>query len=248
MPLSTHPPRSLLSPLCSCLFLPPNRLSCGGDPAVGCGSFYLWSACWERAETESGVETNSESCGSHSNASCLRSRQGSGTQSWIYAFITESGLQEEFHAKALNFFTTLQIYRLFPLGLKFPMLNLCSEVISCTRFQEKSKKIKKKYMSEKVEMKSGLISGWRKGREQRLSLACPLLCPAAAPPLPADSARAQLHRFCATLTLREGPGDVPQPVWLTRHQSFYEGLELLRACQEDPGLAPCRCCWRCLPC
>lgn len=193
------------------------------------------------------METNSESCGSHSNASCLRSRQGSGTQSWIYAFITESGLQEEFHAKALNFFTTLQIYRLFPLGLKFPMLNLCSEVISCTRFQEKSKKIKKKYMSEKVEMKSGLISGWRKGREQRLSLACLLLCPAAAPPLPADSARAQPHRFCATLTLREGPGDVPQPVWLTRHQSFYEGLELLRACQQDPRLAPCRCCWRCLP-
>lgn len=62
------------------------------------------------------METNSESCGSHSNASCLRSRQGSGTQSWIYAFITESGLQEEFHAKALIVFHNFANIQIIPFG------------------------------------------------------------------------------------------------------------------------------------
>jgi len=40
-----------------------------------------------------------ESYGSHSNAWRLCSRQRAGTQSWIYALITESGLQEKSHAK-----------------------------------------------------------------------------------------------------------------------------------------------------
>lgn len=57
-----------------------------------------------------GVETHSESCGSHSNALCPWSRQSEGLQSWIYALMMEPGLQEHFHAKAL-FFITLRIYR-----------------------------------------------------------------------------------------------------------------------------------------
>lgn len=82
------------------------------------------------------VKTNLESYGSHSNAWCLCSRQHAGTQRWIYALITESGLQEESHAKLWLSApcTTLQIYRLLPLGLKFPMLNLSLNVIFCKKF------------------------------------------------------------------------------------------------------------------
>lgn len=82
------------------------------------------------------VKTNLESYGSHSNAWCLCSRQHAGMQSWIYALITELGLQEESHAK-LEFsapYTTSQIYRLFPLGLKLPMLNLILKVIFYKKF------------------------------------------------------------------------------------------------------------------
>ena len=102
---------------------------------VGCGSFFLRSACWEQAETECQVKTNLESYGSHSNAWCLCSRQRAGTQSWIYALITESGLQEESHAKLWLSapYRTLQIHRLFPLGLKFPLLNLSLNVIFCKK-------------------------------------------------------------------------------------------------------------------
>lgn len=61
--------------------------------------FFLWRARREQAEAERRVKTNLESYGSHSNAWRLCSRRRAGTQSWIYAVITESGLQEESHAK-----------------------------------------------------------------------------------------------------------------------------------------------------
>lgn len=105
-PSSTHSPPC--SPLHSYLFIHYNA-SPGGEPSQNAVDLSPTGAPVGDVLKRHGVKANSESCGSHSNALCLQSRQSEGLQSWIYALMMELGLEEHCHAKAL-FFTTSQIY------------------------------------------------------------------------------------------------------------------------------------------